>query len=444
MLGAKDAAADADDETTTTRNPAAEDGSSILDPATFDKEDTDAVVSRSHKQFFLTQTASAFVALAAAVPYVAVVQLTTAIVFILAWGEDSSPLRRFADLSMTTGLGINLVACAASLRLATAQASEDSRGGELVVLGAGTAKISQRANRGLRRAHTWLLVPATLFFMVGLMNILSATRVGTRSKVTGRLITVSYARAMVASGLTMINMSLVFFPWWHTLKSASALVAEAVAETRKCIESISPTSPQWKELVLPRVMQLCDETLPMLSRGWGYTIGIVFLGWWATAAGFFAAYLETEALGAAMLAFACVLFPLGISYDTASASSDCDLLVDPLNKKRMQGDDEDQGYENSICRVELILDRQNTKQGLGLTVFGRVMDLKTLGNILAGIAGVASTAVPILFSLRPSKIEMGDQVCALTAVEVSIIQSGMLSRNESCTYNVTLDEVLGM
>ena len=44
----------------------------------------------------------------------------------------------------------------------------------------------------------------------------------------------------------------------------------------------------------------------------------------------------------------------------------------------------------------------------GFTVGHRVMDLKTLGNILAGLAGFASTVVPILFSLRPSTVESGD------------------------------------
>ena len=84
--------------------------------------------------------------------------------------------------------------------------------------------------------------------------------------------------------------------------------------------------------------------------------------------------------------------------------------------------------EDGITAVELaeqlnqaevlaLLQRQNTKQGLGFTVGYRVMDAKkTLGNILAGIGGVASTAVPLLFSLRPSSVEIGDKVCSLKAL----------------------------
>ena len=72
------------------------------------------------------------------------------------------------------------------------------------------------------------------------------------------------------------------------------------------------------------------------------------------------------------------------------------------------------------------------------------MDLKTLGNIVAAIAGIATTAVPILFSLRPSTVSLGDDVCSLTASEIAIFQSAMMGRNESCAYNMTLNEILGM
>merc|ERR1711865_99741 len=110
----------------------------------------------------------------------------------------------------------------------------------------------------------------------------------------------------------------------------------------------------------------------------------------------------------------CVLFPLGVSYDAAAASSDCDLLSDTLNKKRKRGPKGDVEHEHALGVVERILNNENTKQGLGFTVGYRVMDLKTLGNIVAGIVGVASTAVPILFSLRPSAVEIGTNACSLS------------------------------
>ena len=112
----------------------------------------------------------------------------------------------------------------------------------------------------------------------------------------------------------------------------------------------------------------------------------------------------------------------------------------------MREDLKDLDAANGIRSIELILNNQNTKQGLGFTVGYRVMDLKTLGNIVATITGVASTAVPILLSLRLSTVEIGsdvDDLCTLSAPQVATIQ-GVMMGNESCAYNVTLNEIMGM
>eukprot|EP01051_Picozoa_sp_SAG22_P002608 SAG22_NODE_118_length_19263_cov_16.155813_20_plen_241_part_00 len=205
---------------------------------------------------------------------------------------------------------------------------------------------------------------------------------GTRSKITGRLITERYAIAVFFAGLLFANQALTVWPWYHTLKSASALVADAVAETKQSIQRCSPASPQWESEVVPSVLRLCDETLPWLSDGWGDGVGILFVGIWVASAGFFANFLESGEAYTAMLTMIAVLLPIGIAYDAAATSSDCDLLADVLTDKRMSGDASDKDLEHAIRRIELILDRQNTKQGLGFCVGYRVMDLKTLGNIL--------------------------------------------------------------
>ena len=192
------------------------------------------------------------------------------------------------------------------------------------------------------------------------------------------------------------------------------------------------------------MLRLCGETLPWLSDGWGDGVAASFIGWWAGAVGSFAIFLEFVEPGSAIYLTLQLFLPLVISYDAAAPSSDCDLLADTLNDKRMRGDATDPDAEHAICRVEQILDRQNTKQGLGFCVGHRVVDLKTLGNIVAAIVGVATTAVPILFSLRPSTASIGDDVCSLTASEIATIQGMMMDRNESCAYNVSLSEILGM
>ena len=158
------------------------------------------------------------------------------------------------------------------------------------------------------------------------------------------------------------------------------------------------------------------------------------------AVGYFANFLEYGAPGSAFIVVIGMLLPLGTAYDAAAASSDCDLLADTLNEKRMRGDATDTDFEHAICRVEQILNNQNTKQGLGFCVGHRVVDLKTLGNIVAAIVGVATTAVPILFSLRPSTAGdgVGQESCGLSAAEQAAFQTTASLINASCTYNITV------
>lgn len=405
-------------------------------------EDTNAVVSPTHKEFFLTRISGAFLALPPAVPLVVLVQVFFSIACTTYHDGDISALTQMTDLCIASGCSISIIGSTVSLHRATGTGVGR---GQLVALGAGKMRISERARRSLGRAYVCACLLAGVYFAVGLVCFVSATRVGTHSMISGRLITAVYARAMFMCGFMFINASLMNFQWWYTLKLASVLVADAVAETLQAIERCSPISTEWEAEVLPRVLQLCDTTLPLLSRGYGLGVVANFLGMWLVAAGWFAGFLENGSHAAAYWTVTCVLFPLGISYDAASASSECDRLSDALNEKRMRGDIQDQAFAHAVRSIELILNNQNSQQGLGFTMGHRVMDLKTLGNIVVGIVGVATTAVPILFSLRPSSVEIGDDVCSLSPALVTSIQSVVTGMgDDTCSYNMTLNEILVM
>ena len=297
-----------------TDNPAASDKPTSSGEA---KEDTNAVVSPSHTDFFLTRIGGAFAALPPTVPYV----LLLGVVFVVAFNTyqgDISALTRVMDIFLPSGAAVVIDGSAIGLRRVLG--SGNGRG-QLAALGAGEARISQQARRGLGRAHVWLCALAVLFVMIGLLSLVTATRVGTRSKLTGRLITEGYAIAVFVVGLVFFNGALLFFPWYHTLKSASVLVADAVAETRQAIERCNPTSPEWQSEVLPSVLRLCDETLPLLSDGWGDGVAASFIGWWATAVAYFANFLEHGAPGSAAMVVLALMLPLGISYDAAAAKT---------------------------------------------------------------------------------------------------------------------------
>ena len=317
-------------------------------------------------------------------------------------------------------------------------------GGQLALLGAGNTKISERSYRALRRSHAWVLVGFVIFIMVALLSFVSATRVGTRSKLTDRLITESYAAVVFVTGLMFLATSVALWPLWLTLKMASALVADAVSETRQKVERCTPGSAEWELEVLPSVLGLCTETLPLLSDGWGAVVATNFLGFWLCATGFFVAFLQGGAMTTAILVVVFVITPLAVVYDAAAASSDCDGISDALTDKRLKGPNDDLMHEHAVRRVELILDRQNTKQGLGFVVGERVVDLKTLSNILATIFGVGTTVVPILFSLRPSDASGLDSeavasTCGLTESQTATVRNilDLMNVSDTCT-NLTL------
>ena len=185
-------------------------------------EDTDAVVSPAHTDLLLTRIGGAFAALPIAVPYVVLVGAAFIIALNTYHDGEISALSRVVDICLpSAGLIVNTGAVVGLRRVA---GSGDGRG-QLAALGAGEARISQRARRGLGRAHAWLSALSVIWVLCGLLCLVTATRVGTRSKLTGRLITAGYAIAVFLTGLQFFNLALAFYPWYHTLKSASALVA---------------------------------------------------------------------------------------------------------------------------------------------------------------------------------------------------------------------------
>jgi len=235
--------------------------------------------------------------------------------------------------------------------------------------------------------------------------------------------------------MAFLTISVTVWPLWLTLKMASVLVADAVSETKQKIERCTPGSAEWELEVMPSVLGLCNETLPLLSEGWGTPVATSFLACWLGALGYFAAFLETGTKASALAMVICALTPVAIAYDAASASTDCNLLSDALTKKRMDGPnnyDHDPLlsllHEHAIRKVELIKNGQNRQQGLGFTVCTNVVDLKLLGTILIALSGVWTTVVPIMFALRPGAAgESVADICSLT---------GAVDQSRPCWHRV--------
>ena len=86
-------------------------------------------------------------------------------------------------------------------------------------------------------------------------------------------------------------------------------------------------------------------------------------------------------------------------------------------------------------------------QGLGFVVFGTVLDKRALKRLGVSMGSVLSTGIPLISALaKPAGYEFGsaEQVsCALTASEINAVQTAFLQRNTTCSFNMTIDSVLG-
>ena len=92
---------------------------------------------------------------------------------------------------------------------------------------------------------------------------------------------------------------------------------------------------------------------------------------------------------------------------------------------------------------------QNSGQGLGFKLGHTVIDRKTLTSAAAKMVTGFTTIYAVLLALggKPGSsagvgVEAG--VCELSAAQVSMVQSVLQERNASCSFNMTIDEILGM
>ena len=69
---------------------------------------------------------------------------------------------------------------------------------------------------------------------------------------------------------------------------------------------------------------------------------------------------------------------------------------------------------------------------------------QTLYTIVVAVCGALSTVFPLMLALRTPDHIGGDTPCGLNAQQLAGIQAAMLSRNQSCHFNMTVEEALAM
>ena len=203
-------------------------------------------------------------------------------------------------------------------------------GGTLELLGLGEAKILARQHQRLQRWQIALGAAILGVFGFGLMIVTLMTFVmqGFRKE----------------PWLVLLEVPMYWFVWpcafsWYlALKEASVLVSDAVLEARKEVASTAVVDDKWDESVVPKILELAKTTLPDLSHGFGGGLFMCALGFWSFSASAFASALGGNwgVVSGLFRSFNLFCFPLLIALDVASASSDCDSLVNELNEKRKQ------------------------------------------------------------------------------------------------------------
>ena len=153
-----------------------------------------------------------------------------------------------------------------------------------------TAQIRTSSRATLKRWRLLLIPLASFFILLGVVTLGSILfKIGSRSKLTGRVITPLYAYTVMAALVVcgILWFPLIFFSWIYSLQFGSVLAGDTITEVIESMERTSPRDPEWQTEVVAGVKKLVNVTLPDLSDAFGNVLGYVTLGCWAGAMGFF-------------------------------------------------------------------------------------------------------------------------------------------------------------
>ena len=207
--------------------------------------------------------------------------------------------------------------------------------------------------------------------------------------------------------------------WWLSMMLGAALVQTPVDRVCEQIRSLDlPLDPtEWEEIERS-ALRLTSTSLPLLSSGWGSSLGLVGLSYTGLAvAGGIAAFhddgrsLVTNALTVAggsrwvvaMFLMAFGPFPLLMAAAPAEVSSACDRLLaslvavmaaDPLAQK-------------PVRTLYKTLRLANREQGVGFKVFGTVIDRRTLGKIALKLYAAVVVIAPLLLHSSSTPENLG-------------------------------------
>jgi hypothetical protein len=389
-----------------------------------------------------------------------VISVGLALVNISFIGEDPTAARVLSQLCRAVG-DVLIMLPLFSLRRVTRDLYQAS-------LGVGSTRITAAAAARLKQWHVFLLACA-VFAGLGWWGGFNIVWVGLAGQEDpyyedyqiqpGKTALTAHQRVhAVLLGLYSAYVApLVYCAWYLSLKEASVLVRGEVAEVAEVLSRTSATSAAWDTDVMPELLELIQVTLPALSTGWADGLLAVWAGLWVTAIGVFAKFVDGGNLGDLAFTLGAACLPLFLTVDVAGASSECETIPEALNAKRATNLCAENHMKLKVA--ESLLQNLNRGQGLGFVVGGKpgssggkVLDKNTLRAIFAAMSGFMGTVLPLIVATASrehwiDEIAVGTPIadtdaCMLSAHQISIIQSAMMERNATCSYNMSLDEIL--
>jgi hypothetical protein len=345
-------------------------------------------------------------------------------------------------------------------------------GGPLPQLGAGTAPISAKEERALRKLDKLLGTRKDVSTVVGMLPLVL---VGLPSLIMGwGLQSPTQNRLTAAAFITFVPALAVTGPWVVTLKTATALIATRIATVAEAVEGETRSEgqdmsdDQWGSTVTAPCRAMIRD-MQALTEGWARGVLVTWgVGFWtvvplvclALSPVLAEALTELgERLGATWLLVALrVLFfvsagffvfaALLIAGGPAEVSTQADDLKERLNDVRVS--DFSREADEKVAIIERALSNANHGQGVGFQVVGTVIDQRKLQQIGMRLVAGAQVFVPLVLAFSvygvddaaPSSgtTERGDgQECsALSAIQVAPLAAWHQMMNSTCAYNLTI------
>jgi hypothetical protein len=307
-------------------------------------------------------------------------------------------------LAALAGVCLAAVLCGLSLIVEQLRLALRPGGGELALLGAGSAKITASALCALQRWR-WFMHSLGIFFAVlGVVLLLAGFILPRGGSNTTRAVD-GHKFLWLASLGPAVGLGFpLLFQFLLSLEVAQSLTTEHTMEIVRAATELTPAEGRWAEHVEAPALALKDGAIGQLSRGWGKGLAICYGIFWGglgpagflATLGMVAASNKIYAAVCALCTLALLAVPLWLSTGVAKTSTACDDVMRQLNLVRIGNS----AHHAAVLHLETSLRNLNDGQGLGFLIGLTVLDKAKLKSLVFGIGGLVSTVLPP--ATRPS------------------------------------------